>query len=97
MSCVEPTAGGGFYTYFDKMPLGRPIGSKRGMVTVSCPKCGRASWKKSEREYVHSSETFLERNEPKVEARQSCELAKHEAECVKGGKPIAEAKNAKRR
>lgn len=95
--CVETTAGGGFYTRFDLMPVGRPIGSKKGMVAVACPKCGKTAWKKSEREYVHTSETFLDRNEPKVEARISCQLTKHEAECVMSGKPIEEANRVQKR
>lgn len=91
MSAVEPIPGGGFVTHFDRMPVGRPIGSKRGMVVVTCPKCGVAAWKKSEREYVHRSKTTLNRkNEPEIEATWRCELTKHEAELVMGGKALPE-------
>lgn len=80
--------GSGFITYFERMPLGRPIGSKRGMVTTKCPKCGAPSWKKSAREYVHVSKTELLRNEPVVDSLKACELTKHEAMLAEDGKPL---------
>jgi hypothetical protein len=88
MSALEQIDGG-FVTHFDRMEEGRPLGSKRGMVTVKCPKCGCIAWMKTAREYVHRSKTTLNRkNEPQIESTWACELTKHEAERVASGKPI---------
>jgi hypothetical protein len=87
-SSTVVSVGNGFITNFEHMPLGRPFGGKRGMVTVKCPKCSCPAWKKSDREYVHQTLTKLVRNEPTIEVTRQCLLSKPEAERIALGKPL---------